>query len=178
MRKLKTFIGASVLFLLVGCSTDISEYKGSTPAFNLFEYFNGEVTAWGMVQDYTNKQQRRFKVDIVGSIDGDTLTLVEDFVFDDGELDQRIWKIKRLSDSTYQGEAGDILGIAQGKEMGNALHWEYDFELVMNDSKVTVAFDDWLFRQDDRHVFNITSIRKLGIEVGKITLFFQKRESR
>mgnify|MGYP000161821751 FL=1 len=101
MRKIKTLIFASLFALLTGCSADISEYKDSTPAFNLFEYFDGEVTAWGMVQDYTNKQQRRFKVDIVGSIDGDTLTLVEDFVFDDGELDQRIWKIKRLSDSTY-----------------------------------------------------------------------------
>lgn len=176
MRKIKTLIFASLFVLLTGCSADISEYKDSTPAFNLFEYFDGEVTAWGIVQDYTNKQQRRFKVDIVGSIDGDTLTLVEDFVFDDGELDQRIWKIKRLSDSTYEGEAGDILGTAKGKEVGNAIHWVYDFELVVDGSKVTVAFDDWLFRQDERHVFNITSIRKLGFEVGKITLFFQKSD--
>ncbi|MCG9596828.1 DUF3833 domain-containing protein [Vibrio sp. Isolate25] len=175
MRKMKTAIIGVLLTILIGCSTEVSEYKGSTPAFNLFEYFDGEVTAWGMVQDYTNKQQRRFKVDIVGTINGDTITLVEDFVFDDGELDQRIWKIKRLSDSTYEGEAGDILGIAQGKEVGNALHWVYDFELTLDDSKVKVTFDDWLFRQDDRHVFNITSIRKLGVEVGQITLFFQKR---
>ncbi|WP_339390021.1 DUF3833 domain-containing protein [Vibrio neptunius] len=174
MRKITTLIVVGLLTLLTGCSTDISEYKGSTPAFNLFEYFEGEVTAWGMVQDYTNKQQRRFKVDIVGSIDGDTLTLVEDFEFDDGELDQRIWKIKRLSDNTYAGEAGDILGVARGKEDGNALHWVYDFELVVDGSTITVAFDDWLFRQDEKHVFNITSIRKFGIEVGKITLFFQK----
>lgn len=167
-------IVVGLLTLLTGCSTDISEYKGSTPAFNLFEYFEGEVTAWGMVQDYTNKQQRRFKVDIVGSIDGDTLTLVEGFEFDDGELDQRVWKIKRLSDNTYAGEAGDILGVARGKEEGNALHWVYDFELVVDGSTITVAFDDWLFRQDEKHVFNITSIRKFGIEVGKITLFFQK----
>ncbi|CAM2920277.1 DUF3833 domain-containing protein [Vibrio neptunius] len=177
MRKIKMLIVVGLLTLLTGCSTDISEYKGSTPAFNLFEYFEGEVTAWGMVQDYTNKQQRRFKVDIVGSIDGDTLTLVEDFEFDDGELDQRIWKIKRLSDNTYEGEAGDILGVARGKEEGNALHWVYDFELVVDGSTITVAFDDWLFRQDETHVFNITSIRKFGIEVGKITLFFQKVDS-
>ena len=39
----------------------------------------------GMVQDYTDKQTRRFEVDIEGHVIGNTLTLNEDFVFDDGE---------------------------------------------------------------------------------------------
>ncbi len=33
-----------------------------------------------MVQDYSEKQTRRFEVDIVGTITGDELVLVEDFV--------------------------------------------------------------------------------------------------
>lgn len=57
-----------------------------------------------MVQDYTEKQTRRFEVDIVGTVEGNELTLVEDFVFDDGELDQRIWVITKLADGTYQGK--------------------------------------------------------------------------
>ena len=33
----------------------------------------------------------------------------------------------------------------------------------MDDSTVTVAFDDWLYRQDEKHVFNLTKIKKFGI---------------
>ncbi|GAM61638.1 putative lipoprotein precursor [Vibrio ishigakensis] len=40
---------------------------------------------------------------------------------------------------------------------------------------MTVFFDDWLYRQDDKHVFNLTSIRKFGLEFGRLTLFFQKQ---
>ncbi|NOH79553.1 DUF3833 domain-containing protein [Vibrio sp. RE86] len=159
---------------LIGCSSDLDDYKTSGPEFALFEYFQGSTVAWGMVQDYTEKQTRRFEVKIEGSVEGDTLTLVEDFVFDDGEVSQRIWIIERKEDGSYSGKADDIIGEATGREVGNALQWQYDFELQLDDSTVVVAFDDWLYRQDDKHVFNLTKIKKFGVEVGQITLFFQK----
>jgi len=171
----KIVVTLIILFGLSACSSDLDDYQASGPRFDLFEYFNGESTAWGMVQDYTEQQTRRFEVKIVGSVDGNTLTLVEDFVFDDGEETQRIWTIDRLADGTYQGRADDIIGIATGREVGNALQWQYDFELQMDDTSVVVAFDDWLYRQDEKHVFNLTKIKKFGIEVGTITLFFQKQ---
>jgi hypothetical protein len=161
--------------MLGACSADLPDYKNSDPRFDLFGYFEGETKAWGMVQDYTNKQNRRFDVTIVGTVQNNKLVLVEDFVFDDGEIDQRIWTIEKLKDGSYRGVADDIIGAAIGKEEGNALQWQYDFELKVDGSTYTVAFDDWLYRQDDKHVFNLTSIRKFGIEVGKITLFFQKQ---
>nr|WP_272165366.1 DUF3833 domain-containing protein [Vibrio diabolicus] len=161
--------------LLSACSADIDNYQSSTPTFDLFGYFEGETKAWGMVQDYTEQQTRRFEVDIAGTVEGNTLKLVEDFVFDDGEVDQRIWVITKLEDGRYEGKAEDIIGVATGAEQGNVLQWQYDFELQMDDSTVAVAFDDWLYRQDEKHVFNLTKIKKFGIEVGTITLFFQKQ---
>lgn len=163
--------------VLVGCSADIDDYQTSSPAFDLFDYFQGETHAWGMVQDYTDKQTRRFFVTIDGTVVGDTLTLVEDFRFDDGELSQRIWTITRSDAGHYTGQADDIIGTARGREVGNALQWQYDFELQLDDGSVTVSFDDWLYRQDERHVFNLTKIKKWGMEVGQITLFFQKQSA-
>ncbi len=174
MKLLKTFL-LTLVFAVTGCSADLDSYQASNPRFDLFDYFEGKVTAWGMVQDYTDKQTRRFTVEIIGSVEGDTLTLVEDFVFDDGEIDQRIWVINRDGEGSYVGEADDIIGQATGKEVGNALQWRYYFELKMDDSSVVVGFDDWLYRQDEKHVFNLTKIKKFGIEVGTITLFFQKQ---
>lgn len=174
IRKLRVFVLSFVL-LLAGCSADLQSYQSVSPRFQLFEFFEGETYAWGMVQDYADKQTRRFEVAIRGSVEGDVLTLVEDFEFDDGETDQRIWVITRGDDGTYVGTADDIIGQATGKEVGNALQWQYDFELQLDDSSVVVTFDDWLYRQDEKHVFNLTKIKKFGLEVGQITLFFQKQ---
>ncbi|MFH4663836.1 DUF3833 domain-containing protein [Vibrio cidicii] len=175
VNGIKCWLITCLCFLLSACSTDLTQYKANSPTFDLFGYFVGKTHAWGMVQDYSGLQTRRFEVAIVGQVSGNQLTLVEDFVFDDGEVDQRIWTITRLDNGQYQGEADDIIGVAHGAEQGNALQWQYDFELKMDDSTVTVTFDDWLYRQDDKHVFNLTKIKKFGIEVGTITLFFQKQ---
>ncbi len=71
-----------------------------------------------MVQDRNGKQLRRFHVEIDGDVVGDTLTLHERFVYDDGEKQQRVWRIRRTGDNRYQGTAGDIEGVASGRAAG------------------------------------------------------------
>ncbi|EGU32251.1 hypothetical protein VII00023_15186 [Vibrio ichthyoenteri ATCC 700023] len=175
--NVKRWVVVVFTWLLFGCNTQISDYQAdnSTPTFNLFEYFVGNTTAWGMVQDFSDKQTRRFEVVIVGTVEGDRLTLVEDFVFDDGEIQQRIWVIERQADGSYRGTANDVVGVALGSEQGHVMHWQYDLQLPWNDGTTQVAMDDWLYRQDEKHLFNITKISKFGIEVGQVTIFFQKQ---
>jgi hypothetical protein len=168
-------MGFILLGLLGGCSSELSDYKETTPKFDLFQFFEGETKAWGMIQDYTDLQTRRFEVAIVGTVTGNQIVLVEDFKFDDGEVSQRVWNITRLEGESYEGTAGDIIGIAKGREVGNALNWEYEFEIPRGDSSIVVTLDDWLYRQDETRAFNLTKIMKFGIEVGAITLFFEKQ---
>ncbi|WP_337263914.1 MULTISPECIES: DUF3833 domain-containing protein [unclassified Serratia (in: enterobacteria)] len=165
----------ALLFLLAGCSAEVSDYQHSKPTFDLFGYFSGETRAWGMVQDYQNKQIRRFEVVIQGDVVGNTLTLNEKFVYDDGERQTRVWHIIRNEDGSYQGTAGDIIGVARGNTAGNAFNWRYDMEVKTDNGKIKLHFDDWLFRQDEKRLFNVTSLRKFGLEVAKVTLFFEKQ---
>ena len=46
----------------ISCSTAIDDYDVSKKPFDIKEYFNGSIVAWGMVQDYSNKVNRRFCV--------------------------------------------------------------------------------------------------------------------
>nr|WP_260338254.1 DUF3833 domain-containing protein [Vibrio ponticus] len=172
---MKLLVMFTTLLALFGCGTQLDDYKQSSPNFALFDYFQGDVKAWGMVQDFSGKMTRSFEVDIVGTVEGNKLTLVEDFVYSDGVKEQRIWNIERLQDGSYQGTAQDIIGIATGAEQGNAMRWQYDFELPYDGSTLTVAMDDWLFRQDDKHLFNITKVKKFGVQVATVTIFFQKQ---
>ena len=168
-------VALALTMLVAGCSTEVTEYRQQQPRLDIFTYFQGKTEAWGMVQDRSGKQIRRFHVEIAGDVIGDTLTLNEHFVYDDGEKQQRVWHIRRLSDGSYVGTAGDIIGTAQGHSRGNAFNWRYTMTVKTDDSSYKLNFDDWIYQQDAQHLMNVTSMKKFGVEVARVTLFFSKQ---
>ncbi|WP_027711329.1 DUF3833 domain-containing protein [Dickeya chrysanthemi] len=172
MKRFLLF-SVAMLMLLTGCSTDINDYRAQQPRLDIFHYFQGRTEAWGMVQDRSGKQLRRFHVVIHGEAAGDTLTLNEQFVYDDGERQQRVWHIRRIG-SRYEGTAGDIDGVAYGQAAGNAFHWQYSMNVKASGTTWLLNFDDWMFLQDENHLFNKTEMKKFGITAGYVTLFFSK----
>ncbi len=165
------------LMMLVGCSSpSVQAYAQSEPQLDLFSYFAGETQAYGQFQDRSGAVKRRFKVAITGTIDGDTLTLDERFVYDDGEQEQRIWRIKRLSDNRYTGSAGDVIGQAEGRSAGSVFNWRYTLDLPYKGRSIQVQFDDWMFLQSDGVMLNRAQVTKWGFKVGEVTLFFSKAQ--
>ena len=165
----------SVFFLLSGCSgMALDTFKDAKPELVLEEYFKGRTEAWGIFEDRFGKLRRQFKVTIDGTWDGKILTLDERFKYDDGETDQRIWRIKRVGKGKYEGRAADVIGIATGEASGNALNWRYDMNLKVGDGTLKVAFNDWMFLQSDGVLINRARVNKLGVEIGSVTLFFKK----
>ena len=166
-----------VIFLLItSCSTDmnINDFSDKKPKFKLEEYFNGKTEAWGMFHDRFGNLKRSFKVDIVGTLNSNTLTLDEKFLYDDGEKDTRIWTIKILGDNKYSGEASDVVGKATGISSGNALNWKYKLNLKVKDSTIVVDFDDWMFLQDKGVLINRAEVKKWGLNIGVVTITFLK----
>ena len=169
-------LGVAIILLLAGCSANINDYRQQTPPLDIFHYFQGKTEAWGMVQDRSGKQLRRFHVEISGVVVGETLTLNEHFVYDDGEKQQRVWHIRRVSSDRYEGTAGDIEGVAKGVTSGNAFNWHYSMKVKANGSTWLLNFDDWMYLQDGIHLFNKTEMKKFGVTVGTVTLFFTRKE--
>ena len=92
--------------------------EGTGPRLDLFEYFEGQTRAWGVFQSRGGDVKRQFTVDIHGTVEGDLLTLEEDFVYADGETSRRVWRIRRLDEHRYEGEAADVIGKASGLSFG------------------------------------------------------------
>lgn len=160
---------------LGGCSSmKPRDFEGTQPHLDLFAYFQGETRAWGIFQDRSGNLQRQFTVDIRGEIAGDELTLTEDFVYADGETQQRIWRIRRIDEHRYEGRADDVVGNATGLAYGNALHWTYTLRLPYRGNEINVKFDDWMFLQTDGVLVNRATVSKFGFKVGEVTLFFTK----
>ena len=151
-----------------------SDFAGRQPKLLIEEYFAGHTKAWGMFRDRFGTVRRQFEVEIDGTWDGETLTLVEDFIYDDGETEQRIWRIRKVDDHAYEGEADGVIGTAKGLAYGNALNWTYRFALKVGDSTWNVTFDDWFFLQSDGVMFNLAEVTKFGVKLGTVTLVFRK----
>ena len=104
-------------------------FTESQPKLSLFDYFKGNTSAWGIFEDRFGNIRRQFQVNIDGTIEGDELILDEQFLYSDGEKDQRVWRIRKTGDQVFEGKADDVIGTAKGVVQGNALHWEYDLNL-------------------------------------------------
>ena len=157
--------------------SDISVHAERRPAFDLATFFDGKSVAYGIFEDRFGNLRRQFRVEIDANLEGDVLTLDEQFLYADGEQDRRIWEIeKQIIDGefVYTGRAGDITGKANGRIAGNAMSWRYDITLVLSGMEVEVSFDDFIYQIDSDIAINRAYVSKWGLEIGSVTLVFLK----
>ncbi len=173
-KSIYTLFSLFILISLSSCSTALEEYSQEDGNFDIKEYFTGNVVARGVIQDYSSKVNRRFCVDIEGTWQGSEGLLAEKFYFDDGEISYRNWQLSKQPDGSYQGTAEDVVGTAIGKHQGFAFQFQYQLSLVIDDTTYQVEMDDWMYQLNDSHVLNKTVMRKLGVKVAEVTLFFDK----
>lgn len=165
----------STLLLVAACSNmTIEEYKESGPKLILEDYFAGQTRAWGLFEDRNGNVRREFIVDIEGTWDGEQLVLTEDFVYSDGEREQRIWTLTKTGPDSYTGSTENVIGEATGRTAGNAFNWKYDFNLQVGDSNWKVHFDDWMFLQSNGVLLNKATVSRWGIKIGTVFLSFKK----
>ena len=172
------FSGLLVVLLLEGCAAvKIEDLPKTNQTLLIEEYFAGESKAYGILFDRNGVPQRQFSVDLVGTWDASnkTLTLDEDFVFNDGENSQRKWVITKVGDKQYKGKAGDVVGEATGVSHGNAFQWKYVLKVPYKGSTLDLTIDDWLYLNNDDVLINRSVMYKFGIKVGEIVISFNKK---
>jgi len=147
---------------------------GRGPGLRLETYFAGRAKAWGIFEDRFGTLRRQFEIDVEGSWDGKTLTLVEDFTYDDGRTERRTWLIDTVGAHGYRGRADGVIGFAEGSASGNLLSWRYRFALEVGARTWSVRFDDRLFLQGDDILINRAAVTKLGVLIGQVTCVFRK----
>lgn len=162
---------------LAACAArpDLDTQLGGPPMV-LEEYFDGELVAFGQVQDRFGTVRSRFTVDIAGDWDGETLTLVEDFTYQDGRTEQRIWTLRQSGPDTWTGTAPGVIGAATGEVRGDTFNWRYTIDLPLGDGETLRAdFDDWMWRLDADRVLNRAYMTRFGVNLAEVIIFFERR---
>lgn len=165
----------TVSLFSTGCSSvEVKDYKDRGPELKLEEYLNGSFVAYGMVYNRSGKMIRSFKVDLVGKWTPTEGVLDETFVWSDGEIQKRVWVIKKTGPKTFEGTAGDVIGVAKGEASGNAFRWQYTLRVPVGKKTYDVKVDDWMYLVSDQVILNKSTMSKFGFHVGEIQLAFVK----
>lgn len=171
--KLLIIIGATAM--ISSCSPKIQDYANAKPALNIKEYLNGELEVHGLLKNRSGKVIRQFNASVVGSWEGNKGKLVEHFVFNDGEEQDRTWIIEFTDDHNFTATAGDVIGNAKGSQYGNAVNMVYTLRTPYKDSTIDVKINDWIFLLDSKYAINTSILTKFGFKVGELVIFFNKK---
>lgn len=172
---MKRLLIVALTILISACSSpDINDYTSTSPDLKLEQFFNGTLTAHGVVLDRSGALTRRFSVDLLGTWQEDKGKLEEWFVYDDGEKQTRTWYLENLGDGNYKGTANDVVGTAMGTAKGSALYWRYQLVINYQGEPLEVTLDDWMFLINEKRLINRTEIIKFGIKVGEVILTIEK----
>jgi len=176
MRRLARRAAPLALLALGACSgtPELADFDGATPELELERFLDGRLSAHGVFQDRFGDLRRSFVVDVEGDWDGETLTLRENFVYEDGSTETRTWELVKTGPESWEGTAEGVVGTATGEENGNAFNWRYTIDLDTPDGTLRASFDDWLWRLDDRVIVNRAYVSKYGVEIGTLSIFFRR----
>lgn len=152
----------------------------SDRTLHIEQFFDGKIIGQGQYQTVLGTVRRSFRVTMQGDWDGKRLRLVEDFAFEDGTKDQRIWTLVKTGKGKWRGTAPNVIGDAIGIEDGNRFNWRYTIDLPVPDAKGAtkiqrVVFDDWMWLQADDRIFNRAYMKRLGFGFGDVSISFEKQ---
>lgn len=171
----------AVAFLLAACTgkPSLDDPALSDRRLNLEEFFAGDTVAKGQFQDIFGTVRRRFDVTINGTWDGRALTLTEDFVYEDGATEQRVWTLTKTGPDTWQGTAPGVIGQASGTERGDAFNWQYTIDLPIpaadgSVETMRVTFDDWMWLMSDDRLLNRAYVKRFGVDIGEVIIWFER----
>lgn len=166
----------AVFFFLTGCSApSVQHYAGEVPEVDVREFFEGDITAWGIVQSRSGEVINRFRADMQGSWEGDRGILDEEFFYANGDTQTRQWQFVRQSENSYTGTASDVIGEASIEQAGNAINLNYVLRVPVGDRTYDLKFDDWMWLVEDEVIINRATMKKFGFRVGELTVVIQKQ---
>lgn len=172
---MRPLIPAILLFpFLASCATRPPLPEGAAQGpFVIEEVLAGTTVGNGSIKTITGVD-RQFEATLSGTWDGQTLTLVEDFIFADGEEDKKTWRLTKLANGEYEGTREDVVGTARGFQVENGFRLEYLIDLPTGEGKSRrVKFRDILVLDDGGDVLNNATVGWRGFRVGRVQLVIE-----
>jgi len=163
---------------MAACSSvSVDDYRDFEPSLDPARFFDGKLTAHGVIKNRGGRVIRTFNADIIAFWQDGVGTLEEDFLFDDGEIQRRVWTLTPKGDGTYVSTAGDVVGEGMLESTGNSIFLDYVLRIAYGESSIDVRVDDRMYLVSENVLINESSMKKFGVRVGGITLVIIRHEA-
>ena len=140
----------------------------------MLDFFKGKSTATASFKAI-NGVNRNFTVKLNGRAHGKTLTLVEDFTFEDGERSRKTWRFTKMGENRYSGTREDVIGTTNVRLNGNIAKFTYLVDLDEGPGENIVRFYDTInFAADGKSALNTAIVTKYGLPVARVRVDFRK----
>lgn len=183
--------------MLASCTTqNLADYAHNRPLLQPEQFFQGQLTAQGVVKNRSGQVIRYFTASINAHWHQGVGQLDEKFLFNDGEIQTRVWTLSPLGISqpittdstakadtsakidssvkTYVARAGDVIGDGKARVAGNSMNLNYQLQIDYQHKPLVLNVDDWMWLVDEDTIINESVLRKWGIKVGSIQLVIRR----
>jgi hypothetical protein len=152
---------------LAACAAVPADPTGPTVPITLDSAFAGRSLGKGVFRDITGTE-RRFTARLDGRLVGDRLTVVEDFVYDDGQVDRLTWVFDRAGPGRWSGRREDTVGPAEVVEENGRVRLTYTVDFRSPGGVTRLGFADVIYGLPDGRIVNDAVVTRLGIPVGRV----------
>lgn len=155
---------------LAGCASAPPAPRGATRPVTLDQAFLGARRGQGHFRVWLTGEERRFSAALNGRLSnsGNRLTVVEDFVYDDGQKDRLTWVFDRAGPGRWTGRREDTVGLAEVVEQDGQIRLRYTADFKSLSGVTRLGFADLIYLRDDGLIVNDGIVSRAGIPVAGV----------
>lgn len=154
--------------MAAGCATRPPAPRTKPAALTLEEAFVGRTVGKGVFSFPIAQVNRRFRADLDGRLEGDRLTVVEDFFYEDGETNRLTWVFDRAGPGRWTGRREDTVGVAAVTEDNGLIRLEYLADVSSRGAVTRLGFRDLIYRTGPDVIVNEAVVSWNGLPLGSV----------
>lgn len=145
-------------------------------AFELEQFFVGEVLAQGSFSSAFAGTQQDFKMTMNGTMKGGILVIEQEVRRADGSVELATWEIKRSGNKRYTGTRTYAVEPLKIEIKKNRVEWSYKLDMpVDGGGRRTLSFEDVMVLRNDGTVFRRGKVKKFGLTVAEVETVYERK---
>lgn len=154
-----------------------ADYAGMGPEFDLRGQLNGPILCEGVIYGPTGRVVSRFVADLHASWQGNVGTMTEEFRYDSGAVQSRVWTLTLGNDGGIRAVAPDVVGVGRGMQAGPTVRLGYRIRLPDSSGGHVLDTTDWMYLLDNGTIVNRSQFRKFGFKVAELVATLRRVEA-